>query len=480
MSDVTALHSVESEQSVLGGLLRDPQAFDRIAGVVAEGDFSSRDHRAIFRAISKLFDAGKPVDVITVAEFLDSHKMLESAGGLPYLGTLAQNVPSAANIARYAEIVRERSVLRRLVAATDDVREQIDNRNGRSARELLDYAETKIAAVAESSARKDDGFQAAADLVDAELARIDEQSVHQSEITGLQTGFIDLDKLTTGLQPGELVIVAARPSIGKTAFALNIAEHVSTRLGKAAGVFSMEMINGQLMMRMLSSVSRLNAQRVKVGRLNDGEWAELSRAAEVVRDSRLYLNDAGGLTVTEVRAQARRLNRECGGLSLLVLDYLQQMNGSGHEDNRTQELEKISRGLKQLAKELHIPIIALSQLNRSLEQRPNKRPIMSDLRESGAIEQDADLILFLYRDEYYNQESTDRGIAEVIIGKQRNGPTGTVFLNFTGHNFRFDNRAHAPIPSHLERDERRARRAARSGGFSAQKNGYGGHDDIEM
>jgi len=461
MSTPETLNSVEAEQSVLGGLLLDPQSCDRITGLVFEADFSSRDHRAIFRAITKSFDSGKPVDTLTVAEFLASHNMLEQVGGLKYLGDLVQGTPSAANIKRYAEIVRERSVLRKLADASLEISDAIHNRGGRSPRELLDFAQTKVSAVSESVTRKDAEFTRAGDLLDGTLEHISELASrkNKTEVTGLATGFIDWDKMTTGLHPGDLVIIAGRPSMGKTSMALNIAEYVAmTETGNVA-FFSMEMTNGQLMARLLSSVSRLNQHRAKVGQLNEAEFVKLHDAANRLREVGLFLNETGALTINEVRAMSRRLHREVGGLHLIVIDYIQLMQSSERRDNRAQEVEEISRGLKALAKELHVPVIALSQLNRGLEQRPNKRPIMSDLRDSGAIEQDADMIAFIYRDEVYNEESPDKGIAEIIIGKQRNGPTGTVHVSFLSALTRFENRAHQPIPSHSIREQKRAQRA---------------------
>jgi len=478
MSDQESLHSVEAEQSVLGGLLLDPQSYDRITGVVFEPDFSSRDHRSIFRAISKLFDSGKAVDTLTVAEFLDSHKLLEQMGGLKYLGDLVQNTPSSANIKRYAEIVRERAILRKLKDASLEISEAVHNRSGRSPRELLDFAQTKVSAVSESVTRKDAEFTRAADLIDGALEHIHElgNRKNKSEVTGLATGFSDLDNMTTGLHPGDLVIVAGRPSMGKTSIALNIAEYVAmTETGNVA-FFSMEMTNGQLMYRLLSSVSRLNQHRAKVGQLNEAEFGKLHDAAERLREVGLYLNETGALTINEVRAMSRRLHREVGGLHLIVIDYIQLMQSSERRDNRAQEVEEISRGLKALAKELHVPVIALSQLNRGLEQRPNKRPIMSDLRDSGAIEQDADLIAFIYRDEVYNEDTPDKGIAEIIIGKQRNGPTGTVHVTFLNSLTRFENRAHAPIPSHSMREQKRAQRA----GNFPRKNDNSSDDYVDM
>lgn len=453
-----------AEQSVLGGLLLDNAAFDAIVHLVAERDFWTRANRLIFKSCQDLLAAGKPADVVTVSELLEARGQLEDAQGMAYLAEIAQNTPSAANIRRYAEIVRDHSLLRRLASVGREVVDAATHqRNGRSAREVVDFAQGRVLAVAENAARAEAEFTRVQDLVDAALHHIEALSKRKEtgDVTGLATGFYDLDKMTTGLQPGDMVILAARPSMGKTAMALNIAENAATN-GAKVGFFSLEMTNGQLMFRLLSSVSRLNQHRVKVGRLYDEEWDDLVRGSGKVRDLPIWLNEQGDMTVNELKAQARRLHRECGGLDLLVVDYLQLMRGGGQADNRAQEVAEISRSLKGLAKELHVPLIALSQLNRGLESRPNKRPIMSDLRESGGLEQDADLILFIYRDEVYNEDSLDQGIAEIIIGKQRNGPTGTVFLTFRNELTRFENKDYGPIPSRMAREEKRAARSAKT------------------
>lgn len=458
--DSNQLHA--AEQSVLGSLLLDNGAFDAVAAL-SERDFWSKAHRLIFRATLAQIQAGKPADVVTVAERLEAEGTLDEADGFGYVAGLAQNTPSSANISRYAEIVRDNSLLRRLASFG---RETVDAathlRNGRSARELLDQAQGKIMVLSEGALRQEAEFTSVGALVDSTLVHIDELSQRKNagDVTGLATGFEDLDKMTTGLQPGDLVILAARPSMGKTAMALCCAENAAAA-GRKVGFFSLEMTNGQLMFRLLSGVARLNQHRVKVGRLNGDEWDKLVSGATKVRSLPIWLNEQGDMTVNELKAQARRLHREVGGLDLLVVDYLQLMRGGGEADNRAQEVAEISRSLKGLAKELHVPLIALSQLNRSLESRPNKRPIMSDLRESGGIEQDADLILFIYRDEVYNEDSLDKGIAEIIIGKQRNGPTGTVFLAFLQELTRFENKGYGPIPSRQAREEKRAARATR-------------------
>lgn len=461
----TPPYSVEAEQSVIGGLLLDSEGWDKVADVVREDDFFASEHRRIFRAIHRLMESGKPVDVITVAEFLEGHGLLADMGGLPYLGGLVQNTPSAANIRRYAEIVHDRAVKRRVLRAAQDIEEKAFSPAGMSAGEFVDFAQAKIQAVSEQAHKGGPGPQRLADVMVGVAGRMDElyNRVDKSEVTGVPTGFAQLDKMTTGMQPGDLVILAARPSMGKTSFALNIAEHVGVTLGKPVAIFSMEMINEQLGLRLMSAMSKIHAQRVRVGRIYDHEWARVTEAVGRVQDAPVWLDEDASITPTELRTRARRIHRECGGLSLVIIDYLQLMNIDTNSENRAIELGKVSRGLKHLAKELQCPVIALSQLNRGLEQRPNKRPIMSDLRDSGAIEQDADTVLFIYRDEVYNEESPDRGLAEIIVGKQRNGPTGKVVVEFDGTLTRFSDRdAHAPLPSSIERDQRRARRAGNS------------------
>jgi replicative DNA helicase len=376
-----------------------------------------------------------------VFESLGTSGKAEEVGGLTYLNALAQNTPSAANIRRYAEIVRDRSVLRRLVTVADEVATQALNPQGKEVKQLLDEAESKIFAIAEEGARGAQGFQAIQPLLTQVVERIDElyNRDNQNDITGVPTGFVDLDRMTSGLQPGDLVIVAGRPSMGKTAFSLNIGENVAIDSGLPVAVFSMEMGGAQLAMRMLGSVGRLDQSRLRIGKLNDEDWPRLTHAIQKMNDAQLYIDETPALNPIELRARARRLSRQCGKLGLIIIDYLQLMSGSSAGENRATEISEISRNLKGLAKELGCPVIALSQLNRSLEQRPNKRPVMSDLRESGAIEQDADVILFIYRDQVYNPDSPDKGTAEIIIGKQRNGPIGTVRLTFLGEYTKFDN-----------------------------------------
>ncbi|MBI5938496.1 MAG: replicative DNA helicase [Betaproteobacteria bacterium] len=437
-------HSVEAEQSVLGGLLLENGAWDRVADAISEVDFYRADHKLIWKQITRLIEDNKPADVITVAEALESHKQLDEVGGLPYLTTLAQNTPSAANIRRYAEIVRERAVLRRLAEVGSEIAELSYNPAGRKASEILDEAEAKVFEIKEAGARGGQGFQEIKPVLIEVVNRIDElyNRDNPSEITGVPTGFADLDGKTSGLQPGDLVIVAGRPSMGKTAFSLNIAENVALAANLPVAVFSMEMASTQLVMRMLGSVGKLDQHKLRTGRISADDWPRLTHSLGQLSEAPIYIDESGGLTSMEVRARARRLARQCkdGRLGLIVIDYLQLMSGSGGAgENRATEISEISRSLKSLAKELHVPVVALSQLNRSLEQRPNKRPVMSDLRESGAIEQDADVILFIYRDEVYNPDSQDKGTAEIIIGKQRNGPTGTVRLTFMGEFTRFEN-----------------------------------------
>ena len=434
-------HSIEAEQSVLGGLLLDNAAYDRIADFVSADDFYRFDHRLIFQHIVKLVGAAKPADVITVFESLTSAGKAEEVGGLSYLNALAQNTPSAANIRRYAEIVRDRGVLRKLITVSDEIAGNAFNPQGREVKQLLDEAESKIFAIAEEGARGTKGFVEIQPLLTQVVERIDElyNRDNQSEITGVPTGMIDLDRMTSGLQPGDLIIVAGRPSMGKTAFSVNIGENVAIDSGLPVAVFSMEMGGAQLAMRMLGSVGRLDQHRLRTGRLNDEDWPRLTHAIQKMNEAQIFIDETPALSSIELRARSRRLARQCGKLGLIIVDYLQLMSANSPGENRATEISEISRNLKGLAKELNCPVIALSQLNRSLEQRPNKRPVMSDLRESGAIEQDADLILFIYRDEVYNPDTPDKGTAEIIIGKQRNGPIGSVRTTFLGQYTRFEN-----------------------------------------
>jgi replicative DNA helicase len=436
-------NSVEAEQSVLGGLLLENEALDRIADILSQADFYRHDHRLIYTHIAKLIEQNRPADIVTVAESLENSAELSSVGGIAYLGALAQNTPTAANIRRYAEIVRERSIMRKLVEVGSGIAESAYNPQGRDAQQLLDEAEAKIFQIAESGNRGSQGFVNIQTLLPQVADRIDflYQRENQGSVTGVPTGFDDLDEKTSGFQPGDLIIVAGRPSMGKTAFSLNIAENVALDTKKAVAVFSMEMGATQLATRMIGSVGRLDQHRMRNGNLEDEDWARLTTALGKLNDAPIFIDEGAGLSSFDVRARARRLHRQTGGLGLIVVDYLQLMAGTSGRasENRATEISEISRSLKSLAKELEVPVVALSQLNRSVEQRPDKRPVMSDLRESGAIEQDADLILFIYRDEVYNPDSEDKGTAEIIIAKQRNGPIGRVRLTFLGQHTRFEN-----------------------------------------
>ena len=433
-------HSIEAEQSLLGGLLLDNLAWDRIADIVTEGDFYRDDHRRIFRHISRLIERARPADVVTVFESIEKSNEVEQAGGLAYLGEIANNTPSAANIRRYAEIVRERAVLRHLVTVGDEIAASALNPAGRDAKTLLDQAEAKVFEIAEAGARSTQGFVPIQPLLGQVVDRIQElyEQENPSDVTGVPTGFADLDRMTSGLQPGDMIVVAGRPSMGKTAFALNIAEHVGVDLGLPVAIFSLEMSGPQLAMRFLSSVGRLDASRIRTGRLNDDEWDKMTVALGKLHGAPIHIDETGALNVTDLRARARRLARQFGGkLGLIVIDYLQLMTSTRDNENRATEISEISRSIKALAKELQVPVIALSQLSRKVEERNDKRPLMSDLRESGAIEQDADIILMMYREEYYKPDTQEKGTAEVIIGKHRNGPTGIVRLTFLGEYTRF-------------------------------------------
>jgi replicative DNA helicase len=433
-------HSTEAEQSVLGGLMLDNEAWDRIADLVGRTDFYRRDHRLIFGAIEALADEGNPFDVVTVSEWLANNGQIEDAGGLAYLGELARNTPSAANIAAYAAIVRERSVLRQLIHTGTEIANSGFNTEGRGAPELLDHAEKLVFEIAEQGVRGTRGFVSIKDVLVDVVDRIDTLFHRDNPITGVATGFTKLDDRTSGLQAGDLIIVAGRPSMGKTAFAMNVVEHAAIKDKLTAAVFSMEMPAEQLGMRMMSSLGRIDQHKVRTGKLDDDDWPRLTSAVSMLNDTRIFIDDTPALTPSELRARCRRLRRE-HDLGLVVVDYLQLMQVPGTKENRATEISEISRSLKALAKELSVPIVALSQLNRSLESRQDKRPVMSDLRESGAIEQDADVILFIYRDEVYDEDSPDKGKAEIIIGKQRNGPIGKVILTFLDRHTRFENYA---------------------------------------
>ncbi len=433
-------HSIEAEQSVLGGLLLSADGWDAVAETVGAADFYRHDHRLIFRQIARLAESSEPVDVITVADKLEASGELEGAGGLSYLAELAQNTPSASNIRAYAQVVRERSSLRKLIEAAQEIADSGFNPEGRSAEELIDHAERRIMQVGEQGP-KAGGPQGVNPLLESALGRIEELFNSGGDITGLSTGFHDLDGMTSGLQKADLVIVAGRPSMGKTSFAMNLVENAVLAQNRPILVFSMEMPSSQLVTRMLSSLGRIDQTRIRNGKLEQEDWPKLSTAVTKLKDVPLFIDDTPALTPTEIRSRARRVMREHGELGMIMVDYLQLMQVAGSSEGRTAEISEISRSLKAIAKEFECPMVALSQLNRNLEQRPNKRPVNSDLRESGSIEQDADVIMFIYRDEVYNEESPDKGTAEIIIGKQRNGPIGTCRLAFVGPYTRFENLA---------------------------------------
>jgi replicative DNA helicase len=433
-------HSVEAEQAVLGGLLLDPTAWDQVADTIGATDFYRNDHRLVFEAIGTLVAEGKPFDVVTVAEHLQARERLEDAGGMAYLGTLARDTPTAANVRAYATIVRERALLRGLVAAGNYIASSVFEMPGVSARDLVNIAEQKVFEIAERGARNTEGAQSVNSMLPALLQRIDEWHNNPDGMRGLPTGFADFDRLTGGLRGGDLLIVAGRPSMGKTTLAINMAENVAVdpRVKGSVLVFSMEMPSEQLMTRMLSSVGGVPMQNIRSGRITDDEWVRMTSASSQLADSRIFIDESPGLSPTELRARARRIKRE-HGLDLVVVDYLQLMQVQGSKENRATEISEISRGLKALAKELSVPVIALSQLNRAVEQRENKKPVMSDLRESGAIEQDADMILFIYREEVYDKNTPRKGQADIELVKHRNGEPGYFTLTFQGQYTRFQN-----------------------------------------
>lgn len=436
-------HSIEAEQSVIGGLLLDNERWDTVAERVVTKDFYSRPHRLIFESVSDLLESGKPLDLITLSEFLEQREQLEDVGGFAYLADLAKNTPSAANINAYADIVAERALVRNLIGVANEIADAGYDPQGRSSEDLLDLAESKVFAIAEDRTNENEGPQNVDSILEKTLERIEIlYKTPQDGVTGVNTGFSDLNKKTAGLQGSDLVIVAARPSMGKTTFAMNLCENAAMEQEKPVLIFSLEMPAEQIMMRMLASLSRVDQTKIRTGQLDDEDWARISSTMGILMEKKnMFIDDSSGLTPTEVRSRARRIAREHGGLSMIMVDYLQLMRVPALSDNRTLEIAEISRSLKALAKELNVPVVALSQLNRSLEQRADKRPVNSDLRESGSIEQDADLIMFIYRDEVYNPESSLKGIAEIIIGKQRNGPIGSVRLTFQGQFSRFDNYA---------------------------------------
>jgi replicative DNA helicase len=432
-------HSLSAEQSVLGGLMLDNQTWDTVADRVGEEDIYLKDHRRIFWAVTQLAERQDPFDVITLSEVLEKFGWLDEIGGLAYLATIAKETPSAANIAAYADIVREKSVLRQLIHAGTEIADSGFQPAHADLSQLLEEAEQKVFQIADQRRRGGSGFKPIKNLLATAIDRIEMLFHKEGHITGAGTGFSDFDNMTSGLQQSDLIVVAGRPSMGKTTFAMNIAENVAIKEQLPVAVFSMEMPGEQLAMRMMSSLGRIDQHRVRTGKLEDDEWPRMTSAINILAETKLFIDDTPAMTPTEVRARCRRLAREHGQLGLVVLDYIQLMQGSGDSENRVGEVSEISRSLKALAKELNVPVIALSQLNRNLEQRPNKRPVPSDLRESGAIEQDADIIVFIYRDEVYNPDSPDKGTAEIIIAKQRNGPIGMLRLTFLGQYTRFEN-----------------------------------------
>ena len=434
-------HSLEAEQSVIGGLMLVNQTWDDIADIINERDFYRDGHGLILRSINALSEEGQPYDVVTVSEWLGARGELDNIGGLAYLSILANDTPTAVNIKAYANIVREYSILRSLIQVGNEISASAYNSDGKPSKELVDEAERKVFQIADQRAGNRQGFEAINELLGRAVKRVEEMYRSDTNLTGMATGFNNFDEKTSGLQNSDLTIIAGRPSMGKTSFAMNLAENAALHNDNSVAVFSMEMPGEQLALRMMSSLGRIDSHSLRTGKLDDQDWPRLISSVNMLSKARLFIDDTAALTPTELRARTRRLKRE-HGLDLVIVDYLQLMQVGGSTENRATEISEISRSLKALAKELEVPIVALSQLNRSVEQRPDKRPVMSDLRESGSIEQDADLILFIYRDEVYNAESADKGTAEIIIRKQRNGPIGTVRLSFLGQYTRFENLAH--------------------------------------
>jgi replicative DNA helicase len=433
-------HSIEGEQAVLGGLLLSPRAFDQVADVITEADFYREDHRLIYRAINELSNRGKPCDAVTVTEWFEARGVVDQVDGGTYISQLASNTPSAANVRAYAEIVREKSILRQLIDVGAEITSGAFSSDGRNSRDLLEDAEQRVFAIADQGLRTGSTFMPIQEAIKISIEKLQELAEHEGEITGIPTGFKDLDERTSGLQNSDLIIIAGRPSMGKTTLAMNIAESAAIKHEVAVAIFSMEMSAEQLVRRMFSSLGQIDQTKLRSGKLDDFDWPKLTSAMNLLHKSHIFIDETPSLSPAELRARARRLKRE-HDIGLIVVDYLQLMAVPGTRENRATEIAEISRSLKAIAKELHVPVIALSQLNRALEQRPNKRPVMADLRESGSIEQDADLIVFIYREEVYNEDTPEKGKAEIIIGKHRNGPTGTVTLTFQGHWLRFLNYA---------------------------------------
>ncbi|MAJ91392.1 MAG: replicative DNA helicase [Legionellales bacterium] len=447
-TETTALklppHSIEAEQAVLGGIFLNKEAWDKVAEHVNEDDFYRKDHRIIFRAISKLSNEGQPCDIVTVTEWLESHQLLDEAGGMSSIALLAENTPSAMNIKSYADIIRKRSILRQLISATSNINDTVFNPQGRSSEQILELAEQLVFDIAEQEERSNQSYQNISAFTQPVMNRIQELKESDSPITGIATGFSDLDYKTGGFQRSDLVIIAGRPSMGKTALAVNIAENTAIKAKLSVAIFSMEMPAEQLTMRMMSSLASLDQHKVRTGDLDGEDFTQLHSTVNLLSDTKMFIDDTPALTPAELRAKCRRISRE-HGLDLVVVDYLQLMQVAGTAENRATEISEISRSLKAMAKELNIPVVALSQLNRSVESRQDKRPVMSDLRESGSIEQDADVIIFIYRDEVYDQDSVDKGMAEIILSKQRNGPIGKVKLAFRGQYTRFDDYIEDPL-----------------------------------
>lgn len=460
-----APHSMEAEQALLGGVMRSNEQWDNVAEIVQASDFYNYAHRLIFEQMSDLVRQNQPLDMITVDQALRNKGIQQDIGGFAYLADLANNTPSTANILAYANIIRERAIRRELIAASNEIAELSYNPKGMAVSDVLDEAERKVFHISEMRTKTDEGPKAVDDILSETMNRIEMLSKHRHNggITGVDTGFTALNHKTAGLQPSDLIIVAARPSMGKTTFAMNLCENVALgtyddindldengkpkkKQNKPVLIFSLEMPADQIMMRMLSSLSWVDQTKIRTGQINDDEeWARISTTMARLQElNNIFIDDSSGLTPTDLRSRARRVYKENGGLSLIMVDYLQLMRAPAFSDNRTLEIAEISRSLKALAKELQVPVIALSQLNRSLEQRGDKRPVNSDLRESGSIEQDADLIMFIYRDEVYDKNSPDKGVAEIIIGKQRNGPIGRIYLTFQGQYSRFVNYTGAP------------------------------------
>ena len=438
-------HSTEAEQAVLGGIMLSDQHWDGIAERVIAEDFYTFAHKAIFQTMEELMRNQTPIDLITLDQALKAKGISDSVGGFAYLADLSNNTPNAINILAYAEIVREKAILRELIAVGNRIAENSYSPKGKDIKMVLDEAEREVFAIAEKRSSSTEGPQNVLSVLESTIARIETlgKLENHNGVTGVTTGFVELDKKTAGLQPSDLIIVAARPSMGKTTFAMNLCENAAMASDKPVLVFSLEMPAEQIMMRMIASLARVDQTKIRTGQnLEEAEWSKIASVFGMFKQkNNLYIDDSSGLTPTELRSRARRVYRENGGLSMIMVDYLQLMRAPAFSDNRTLEIAEISRSLKALAKELEVPVIALSQLNRTLEQRADKRPVNSDLRESGSIEQDADLIMFIYRDEVYNDNSEDKGVAEIIIGKQRNGPIGRVRLAFNGQFSRFDNLA---------------------------------------